>query len=52
MSPGEKPHSAAVASGKSGRRWATELREIVWLASTIGALSAAGVGLAVLLAGV
>jgi hypothetical protein len=28
-----------------------ELREVVWLASTIGALSAAGVGLAVLLAG-
>jgi hypothetical protein len=30
----------------------TELLEIAWLASTIGALSAAGVGLAVLLAGV
>jgi hypothetical protein len=29
-----------------------ELVEIAWLASTIGALSAAGVGLAVLLAGV
>ena len=28
-----------------------ELREIVWLASTVGALSVAGVGLAVLLAG-
>jgi len=29
-----------------------ELLEIAWLASTIGALSAAGVGLAMLLAGV
>jgi hypothetical protein len=28
-----------------------EMLEIAWLASTIGALSAAGVGLAVLLAG-
>ena len=50
MSMGEKPLP------QPGRReiWKAvgdELREIVWLASTVGALSVAGVGLAVLLAG-
>jgi len=51
MSPDETPEFES--------RWrqvcrtiGTELLEIAWLASAIGALSAAGVGLAVLLAGV
>jgi len=50
MAPDENPEF------ETGRRrvWkavGNELLEIAWLASTIGALSAASVGLAVLLAG-
>jgi hypothetical protein len=50
MSMGEK---SLPQPGRQGiwRAVGDELREIVWLASTIGALSVAGVGLAVLLAG-
>jgi hypothetical protein len=51
MSPDETPEF----EGRWRQVWrtiGTELLEIAWLASTIGALSAAGVGLAVLLAGV
>ena len=50
MSLGEKP---VLEPGKREiwKAVGAELREIVWLASTVGALSAAGVGLAVLLAG-
>ena len=41
----------AVIPHPFGLRKRDEVREIVWLASTVGALSVAGVGLAVLLAG-
>jgi hypothetical protein len=50
MSMGEKPLPQARVQ-EVWRAVRDELREIVWLASTVGALSAAGVGLAVLLAG-
>jgi hypothetical protein len=49
------PEEDASSENGWGRVWKAvraELLEIAWLASTIGALSAAGVGLAVLLAGV
>lgn len=49
MFPDECPGSGL------GERWKAvfdELREIAWLASMVGALSVAGVGLAVVLAGV
>jgi hypothetical protein len=50
MMPEEAP-----SAGSAGRMWNAvreELREVVWLASVIGGLSAAGVGLAVALAAV
>ena len=51
MSPDETPEFES-RWRQVWRTVGTELLEIAWLASTIGALSAAGVGLAVLLAGV
>jgi hypothetical protein len=51
MSPDETPEFES-SWQQAWRTIGTELVEIAWLASTIGALSVAGVGLAVLLAGV
>jgi hypothetical protein len=49
MSPDENPISQ-LGNPKIWKAVGDELLEIAWLASAVGALSAAGVGLAVLLA--